>query len=101
MKSLYWKEKGLLAFRFNVDAIEKNLDMVGDALLDDAEFLGDTLFVGGGASNYILESDEELIHQHFPLAHIHTIPDAGHWVHAEKADEFSDVTSKFLLGMWV
>jgi esterase len=101
LKSLYWKEKGRLAFRFNLDAIEANLAMVGEALLEDAEYLGDTLFVRGEESNYVLDDDEELIHQHFPLAHIYTVAGAGHWVHAEAAEEFSEVTSKFLLGMWV
>ena len=101
LKSLYWKEKGKLAFRFNLDAIEANLAMVGEALLEDAEYLGETLFINGGQSNYITPADEELIHHHFPLAHIYTIPEAGHWVHAEAAEEFADVTTKFLLGMWV
>ena len=101
LKSLYWVEKGRLAFRFNLDAIEANLAMVGEALIDDAEYLGETLFINGGQSNYITPEDEHLIHQHFPLAHMYTIPDAGHWVHAEAAEEFADVTAKFLLGMWV
>ncbi len=101
LKSLYWVEKGRLAFRFNLDAIENHLDMVGEALLDDAEYLGETLFINGGQSNYIVPGDEELIHQHFPIAHIYTIKNAGHWVHAEAAEEFSEVTTKFLLGMFV
>lgn len=101
LKSLYWKEKGKLAFRFNLDAIEANLDMVGEPLMNDAEFVGDTLFVNGDQSNYITQDDEELIHRHFPIAHLYTIKGAGHWVHAEAAEEFSEVTTKFLLGMWV
>lgn len=101
LKSLYWKEKGKLALRFNLPVIEANLNMVGEALIDDAEFLGETLFINGGQSNYITPADEELIHHHFPLAHIYTVREAGHWVHAEAAEEFADVTTQFLLGMWV
>jgi pimeloyl-ACP methyl ester carboxylesterase len=101
LKSLYWKEKGQLALRFNLAAIEANIEMVGEALFDDAEFMGETLFINGGQSNYITPEDEELIHHHFPLAHLFTISEAGHWVHAEAAEEFSEVSSRFLLGMWV
>jgi pimeloyl-ACP methyl ester carboxylesterase len=101
LKSLYWKEKGQLALRFNLEAIEANLDMVGEALLDDAEYLGETLFINGGQSNYITPNDEELIHHHFPLAHNYTIKQAGHWVHAEAAEEFSEVTTQFLMGMYI
>ena len=101
LKSLYWVEKGRLAFRFNLDAIEENLNMVGEALLEDAEYVGEALFINGGQSNYITPEDEELIHHHFPLAHLYTIKEAGHWVHAEAAEEFSEVTTQFLLGMYV
>jgi len=101
LKSLYWKEKGKLALRFNLKAIETNIAMVGEALYDDAEFMGETLFISGGQSNYITPDDEALIHHHFPLAHLHTIQDAGHWVHAEAPEQFADVSTKFLLGMWV
>jgi len=101
LKSLYWKEKGKLALRFNLQAINKNIEMVGEPLFDNGEFADETLFIRGGQSNYITDDDEQLIHHHFPLARIHTIDDAGHWVHAEAADEFSDVASRFLLGMYV
>lgn len=101
LKSLYWKEKGRLALRFNLDAINNNIEMVGEPLLDKAEFKGETLFIRGEQSNYIKEEDEVLIHHHFPLARIHSIARAGHWVHAEAPDEFSDVVSRFLLGMYV
>ena len=101
LKSLYWKEKGQLALRFNLEAIEANIDMVGEPLFAEAEFAGETLFINGGLSGYIKEEDEELIHHHFPFAHIYTIQNAGHWVHAEAFEEFADVSSRFLLGMFV
>jgi esterase len=101
LKSLYWKEKGQLALRFNLKAIEANIAMVGEALFTEAEFNGDTLFINGGLSGYIKPEDEELILHHFPLAHIYTIQNAGHWVHAEAYEEFADISSSFLLGMFV
>ena len=100
LKSLYWKEKGELALRFNLEAIEANIAMVGEALFTEAEFNGETLFINGGQSGYIKPEDEELILHHFPLAHIYTVENAGHWVHAEAFEEFADVSSRFLLGMF-
>lgn len=101
LKSLYWEEKGKLALRFNLSAIEKNIEMVGEPLFDDAVFSGETLFINGSESGYILPEDEELILRHFPMARMHTIENAGHWVHAEAPAEFADVSSRFLLGMFV
>ena len=99
LKSLYWKDKGVLDWRFNLKAIEANIDMVGEKLFEDAEFSGETLFINGAQSGYIKPEDEELIHHHFPVATIYTIEDAGHWVHAEAPEEFGDVVARFLLGM--
>jgi pimeloyl-ACP methyl ester carboxylesterase len=44
----------------------------------------DTLFIRGGRSHYITAEDELLIQQQFPNSSIVTIPDAGHWVHADQ-----------------
>ncbi len=101
LKSLYWKEKGKLALRFNLDVIEKNIGMVGEPLFADAQFDGETLFIRGARSGYIKEDDLDLIHAHFPLAEMYTIENAGHWVHAEAAEEFADVSTRFLLGLFV
>jgi pimeloyl-ACP methyl ester carboxylesterase len=101
LKSLYWVEKGKLALRFNLKAIEVNINMVGEPLFEDAVFTGETLFINGSESGYILPEDEELIHHHFPMARIYTIENAGHWVHAEAPEEFADVSTRFLLGMFV
>jgi pimeloyl-ACP methyl ester carboxylesterase len=101
LKSLYWADKGKLGLRFNLAAIEANIEMVGEELPNSAVFKGDTLFISGGQSKYILPEDEELIHHHFPLSHLYTIPEAGHWVHAEAFEAFSETSSKFLLGMFI
>lgn len=101
LKNLYWKEKGELALRFNLAAIEANIEMVGEPLFEAANFTGETLFIRGALSGYIKDEDEELIHHHFPMAHLYTVANAGHWVHAEAPEEFADVSSRFLLGMFV
>lgn len=96
MKSLYWVEKGKLGLRFNLDAIEKNIELIGEATLD-AQFGGTTLFIRGANSNYVTDRDFEDIQLAFPSAKLETIEDAGHWLHAERQEEFLERTTSFLL----
>ena len=96
LKSLYWKEKGKLDWRFNVPVIAREIKKVGDALPPNAIYSGETLFVRGGKSWYIQDEDEEMILDHFPGARLEAIDGAGHWLHAEKPKEFFELVSSFL-----
>jgi esterase len=96
MKSLYWKEPGQLAFRFNLEVFNKKMDEIGVPLPSNAVFEKPTLFIRGGNSNYILDTDFESIRQHFPNSTFETIPNAGHWLHAENPTLFHQITSSFL-----
>ena len=95
MKSLYWQTKEKLAFRFNLDALEDQLQEVGTPL-EFGYFDRTTLFISGGASGYIVAEDEDAILDHFPAAQIETIANAGHWVHAEAREPFSELVVDFL-----
>lgn len=97
LKNLYWKEQGLLAFRFNLDTISKNIDEVGAEIEFITTFYQHTLFIRGDKSNYILDSDFEQIFTIFPNAQIKTIENSGHWVHAENPVEFLYLVKAFLL----
>ncbi|WP_324218444.1 alpha/beta fold hydrolase [Flavobacterium sp.] len=96
MKSLYWKEPGQLAFRFNLDVFNKSMEQIGTALPENAIFEKSTLFLRGANSNYILEEDFSTIKHHFPTAEIITIKNAGHWLHAENPEDFYQATISFL-----
>ena len=72
MKSLYWIETGQLAFRFNLSVFNEKIDQIGTALAEDAKFNKPTLFIRGGNSNYILDSDFDAIKKHFPMANFST-----------------------------
>ena len=97
LKSLYWVEKGQLAFRFNLEAIAEHITEVGKVLADKMEYKGPCLFVDGASSGYIVDEDEDLILEHFPEAEIVTIVDAGHWVHAEQPNSFFDEVLRFCI----
>jgi esterase len=96
MKSLYWQEPGQLAFRFNLSVFNKKIDEIGVPLPEELVFSKPTLFIRGGDSNYILDSDFENIKLQFPVSAIETIPGVGHWLHAENPKMFHQLASSFL-----
>lgn len=96
LKSLYWEEKGKLAWRFNVPVIAREIEKVGESLPANAVYYGDVLFIRGGKSWYIKDEDWDDILGHFPDATLETIDGAGHWLHAEKPKEFYEIVSEFL-----
>ena len=96
LKNLYWESPKKLAWRCNFDSIKNNLANFYKGLQKDDLFSKETLFIKGQNSNYILNSDLNLIKHHFPLAQIHSITKAGHWIHAEKPIDFYKKTMNFL-----
>jgi len=96
LKSIYWKEKGKLGLRFNLEVIKRDIKNIGIALPPIAYFDGPTLFLDGENSDYIKPEDEEVISLHFPNYEIVEIPNAGHWLHAEQPKIFFETVSEFL-----
>lgn len=96
MKNLYWIQPGQLAFRFNLSVFNKNIERVGEELAEGHYFDKPTLFIRGGSSNYILDSDMPSIKKFFPASELVTIPKVGHWLHAENPKLFFQFTSQFL-----
>lgn len=98
LKNLYWEQEGQLGFRFNLPSLVKNVENIGQALQEGTYFQGPSLFVRGANSGYVKDEDLENIHSHFPNMLLKTIPDASHWLHAEKPREFYSIVVEFLLG---
>ncbi len=96
LKNLYWKTKGKLALRLNLEVLSDNIEEVGEALPSEIHFEAPTLFIKGEKSGYITKEDEDMILHHFPNAEIVSIPGAGHWVHAEKMPEFYSEVIRFM-----
>ena len=96
MKNLYWVEPGQLAFRFNLDVFNRKIDQIGTVLPENAHFDKPTLFIRGGNSKYILDTDVPEIKKHFPNFELATIPNVGHWLHAENPKLFFEETARFL-----
>ena len=96
LKNLYWVEKGKLGFRFNLSILQNKIEEIGENISSTATFTGETLFLRGDKSEYILQNDFDIIKRHFPKAAINTISNAGHWLHAENPKEFLSETLNFL-----
>ncbi len=96
LKNLYWIEKGKLGFRFNLPVLSTKMEEIGENISGSASFNGPTLFLRGSRSEYISEADYDLIKKHFPNASIDTIPNAGHWLHAENPKAFYEKSMQFL-----
>ena len=96
-KNLYWTEDKKLNWRFNLNTLqEKYTEFVANAIKFGV-FNGETLFIAGDKSNYILPQDEFLIKQQFPKERIVKIKNAGHWVQAENPLDFNHVVKEFLI----
>ena len=96
LKNLYWQEPGQLAFRFNLAVFNKKIIEIGVPLPVELRFEKPTLFIRGGNSNYILDEDFEAIKVQFPNAIFETIPNAGHWLHAENPALFYQLSLSYL-----
>ncbi len=84
LKNLYWKESDKLAFRFNLKALSQEIENVGATIESENASEIPSLFISGEKSNYILITDHDIIKQLFSHAEIITIPNAGHWIHADQ-----------------
>jgi pimeloyl-ACP methyl ester carboxylesterase len=94
-RSLYWKSQEQLDFRFNVPVFMESYDEIGKALPESLSFSKEVLFIRGGVSNYILDDDWTAIQQQFPRAVLETIPEVGHWLHAENPTMFIEILLNF------
>jgi pimeloyl-ACP methyl ester carboxylesterase len=83
-------EDGRLRWRINLAALAANMSTLIDFPEDLAgiSYGGPAHFLRGAASDYVQEAHHARIRELFPKAEIDSIPDAGHWVHAEQPAAF-------------
>jgi pimeloyl-ACP methyl ester carboxylesterase len=83
-------------WKLNLDALSANMaEILGWPAFDAASEV-DTLFLSGGASDYVLPEHRAAIKALFPNAKFAKIPGAGHWLHAEKPREFEAAVRAYL-----
>ena len=90
------KENGGYKWKMNLPIIRKNYETISDAVTHDFPYEGESLFIKGEMSDFILEEDKNDILELFPNAQFNTIPKSGHWVHAEQTEKLIDVVKDYL-----
>ena len=103
LKSIYLdKDSNHFKCRVNVDVLYDSLDEIISGM--NYRWLEDripiltypVLFIRGAKSNYLTEEDLKLVKEIYPDALVATIPNAGHWLHAEQPKLFMDALLKFI-----
>jgi len=95
LKNLSRNNEGRFTWRVNLPAIDQHLQETGEAMIYKGVFHGPTLFINGKKSDYYHVTDDDLIKNIFPNAEI-ILLDTGHWVQAERPQEFAHLVLQFL-----
>lgn len=100
LKNVRRTSKGKFEWQLNLDALTENLSEIMDGFSDLEDFTpfksAPVLLIRGEKSSYFRVEDNMALNKFFPQAQIVTIPDAGHWVHAEQQDLFLKTLLYFL-----
>ncbi len=84
-------------WRANLDVLSNSMSSISDfPKIAERRFENRALFVRGERSDYMKDAYRDVVRSFFPNAQFVTIADAGHWVHAEKLEEFTRVIGDFL-----
>ena len=91
---------GGMRWRINLEVLHQDMPKIAGfpAFPAGASYRGPTLVVRGAASDYVDDEELAAFGKFFPSFKLVTIPNAGHWVHAEAADAFLAAVTPFLEG---
>lgn len=88
------------SWRPNLEVLGRDLEALGgwpaDALEGVAPYGGSTLWVAGASSPYVEDEYTDAMDRWFPRNRRVTIKGAGHWVHSEQPQVFTEVLRRFL-----
>ncbi len=97
LKNLARAESGNFHWKMNLRVLREHYNELSKALPASAVSEAHALFVNGGKSSYVTDTDRPLIKHHFPNSLILTVKNAGHWVHADAPEELEKIVVRFLL----
>lgn len=87
---------GGFRWRMNVAGILACYEQIMAGPHASGVYVGPTLFIRGGESDYIQAKHRDAVMGYFPHAELKVIPEAGHWLHAEKPELFARICQRFL-----
>ncbi len=80
----------------NLDVLAREMATITGFPEVSGRFDGPVLFLSGGNSDYVRPEHRARIRALFPKARFARIPDAGHWLHAERPRAFIETVQTFL-----
>ncbi len=83
-------------WRLDLATLADQMPEIMDFPAIDGRFEGPTLFLTGGASDYVRAEHWPEILARFPNARRETLPGVGHWLHAEAPQAFAAAVAAFL-----
>lgn len=93
LQSLNLKDQ---SWRLNLPALRACMEQIIGFPDVSGQFTAPTLFLTGATSDYLRPEHRPTIKSLFPKARFAKIPNAGHWLHAEKPREFEAAVRVFL-----
>jgi pimeloyl-ACP methyl ester carboxylesterase len=97
LQNLTAEPAGGYRWRANVAVLEAAMPAIAGFPEPDRVHGGPTLFIRGGASDYVPPAAEPRIRALFPDLRLVTIPNAGHYLHVERPAEFLAAVETFLV----
>ena len=83
-------------WKLNLDVLEREMEKIISLPQLTGQYEKASLFLSGALSNYLQITHRPTIKKLFPRAKFAKIPNAGHWLHAEKPREFEAAVRTFL-----
>ena len=84
------------AWRLNLDVLEAEMDKIMGFPDMGTTYLGEVLMLSGALSDYVQTEHRAAIKARFPKARFAKLPDAGHWLHAERPRAFEQAVKAWL-----
>jgi len=81
------RNEGGYRWKLNVPVL-RDSTYIQDIDFEERRWSGPALFLIGGASDFVSETDEERIRKHFPDATLAREPDGDHWLHYSSQEWF-------------
>jgi pimeloyl-ACP methyl ester carboxylesterase len=99
LKNIHRSKDNEYSWSINIKTIKNELRNIMDGLDENQPAITGfpVLFIKGEKSDYIMNKDKEVIMNIFPYSDFETIPNAGHWLHAEQPELFMEKVNNFIL----
>jgi len=96
LKNLSRTKEGGFEWKMNLPVIYRDYLRILEPPTETEPFEGPTLFIRGATSRYVKDEDMLRIQELFPRSTLSTVPEAGHWVHADQPEILKNMVIDFL-----